>query len=93
MRLLIPRLIFGLAATTLALGQKVAQPADLEKDVLKIKEDTAPKPAPAVDSKDGSSASTEVDPTEGTVFNGEKVPPMKDLRGDTFKEDIKNGWW
>lgn len=28
-----------------------------------------------------------------TVFNGMKVPPMKDIKGDEFAETIQNGYW
>ena len=30
---------------------------------------------------------------EGTVFNGELVPPMRSLSGETLDDDIKNGYW
>jgi protein disulfide-isomerase len=30
---------------------------------------------------------------ESTVFNGETVPPMRTLNGETLDEDIKNGYW
>lgn len=28
-----------------------------------------------------------------TVFNGQEVPPMKELRGETLNEDISKGYW
>jgi hypothetical protein len=95
MRLLIPRLILGLAAGTLALAQ-AARPADLEKDVLKLKDsgETAAKMAEvAADSKKDTSNDSDQHMAESTTFNGEKVPPLKELRGDTFKDDVKEGWW
>jgi protein disulfide-isomerase len=30
---------------------------------------------------------------ESTIFNGEPVPPMRSLNGDTLDEHIKNGYW
>jgi protein disulfide-isomerase len=30
---------------------------------------------------------------EATVFNGVKVPPLKDLPGVGFEESIKDGYW
>ena len=28
-----------------------------------------------------------------TIFNGAEVPPMKELDGQTFDEDVKDGYW
>ena len=28
-----------------------------------------------------------------TVFNGEEVPPMKELNGDDFDKDTSKGYW
>jgi protein disulfide-isomerase len=28
-----------------------------------------------------------------TIFNGQTVPPMKDLSGETFDQDISKGNW
>ena len=30
---------------------------------------------------------------ESTTFNGMKVPPMKELKGDDFDKDTKDGYW
>ena len=30
---------------------------------------------------------------QSTTFNGMKVPPMKELTGDTFDKDTKDGYW
>ena len=30
---------------------------------------------------------------ESTKFNGMKVPPMKELNGDDFDKDTKDGYW
>ncbi|KAI9821307.1 MAG: hypothetical protein M1827_004043 [Pycnora praestabilis] len=38
-------------------------------------------------------ASLDVDSTPGTVFNGVQVPPFKELSGDNFDDDIKDGYW
>lgn len=30
---------------------------------------------------------------QSTTFNGVKVPPMKELTGDNFDKDTKDGYW
>jgi len=30
---------------------------------------------------------------EATTFNGVKVPPMKELNGNDFDKDTKDGYW
>jgi len=30
---------------------------------------------------------------EYTVFNGIKVPPMKEIKGEEFADTIKDGYW
>jgi protein disulfide-isomerase len=41
-----------------------------------------------------SAAITEDDDApKPTKFNGLEVPPITELRGDTFDDDIKNGYW
>lgn len=37
---------------------------------------------------------TAAEPTfQPTIFNGEEVPPMRELSGTTIKEEIKQGYW
>jgi protein disulfide-isomerase len=33
------------------------------------------------------------DDIKSTVFNGVEVPPMKELSGDQFDTEIKDGYW
>lgn len=28
-----------------------------------------------------------------TIFNGQEVPPMKELNGDNYEKDTKKGYW
>lgn len=47
-------------------------------------------------SDDAISGESPTDGGEGsdyTVFNGVKVPPMKEIEGDKFTETIKDGYW
>lgn len=38
------------------------------------------------------SAAKDAGPEE-TYFNGQAVPPMTDLSGETLKQDIRRGYW
>jgi protein disulfide-isomerase len=53
---------------------------------------TAQIDAPA---KEGTAAAPAEDDTapKSTTFNGIEVPPLKDLSGDKFDEEIKDGYW
>ena len=92
MRGLFPRLIFAFALTSRSLisAAEIPQPANVEEDVLGIQK---PQPAPlnagaaagATNSEDLSDAST--------TFNGISVPPMRELKGDSFNEETKDGYW
>lgn len=39
------------------------------------------------------STSDEAQPGSPTVFNGIEVPPMKELAGEGFDTEIKDGYW
>jgi hypothetical protein len=32
-------------------------------------------------------------PPKPIIFNGEEVPPLRELSGQTINEDIKQGYW
>ena len=75
--------VLGLLAVSIhAQGGSTNQPA---REALKLAKEkvTAEKPL-----KD---AAEDIEP-EGTIFNGQHVPPMVEL-GKTYKEDISHGYW
>lgn len=39
------------------------------------------------------SGSSDAQPGSPTIFNGIEVPPMKDLAGETFDAETKDGYW
>lgn len=41
----------------------------------------------------GGSTSGEALPGSPTIFNGLEVPPMKDLTGEAFGAETKDGYW
>ena len=58
------------------------------------KSDSKSSPDSLPKGEDSSKSDGKGDKTvDGTVFNGETVPPMKELRGDQFKTEIKDGYW
>ena len=64
-------------------------PANVEEDVLGI-----PK-KPSIPEKAGSaeSASSADTPDGSTTFNGITVPPLKEVKGDAFDDEIEDGYW
>ena len=66
-----------LVAPSIAALPKDTEPASVEKDVLDEK--SAPAQEPALD--------------DYTTFNDMKVPLMKELNGDNFEEEAKEGYW
>ncbi|MCJ1397264.1 hypothetical protein MMC11_000456 [Xylographa trunciseda] len=91
MRTLISRLLFAFALVSPGFSSpspETAHLADLEEDVL----GTYKSPSTIVE--DTLTAIKEDDISNGsTVFNGMDVPPMKDLSGEIFDEEIKDGYW
>lgn len=89
MRNLLSGLLLALTLAAPALSSpEVAHPASVEEDVLGIQQ--PPKVAP-VASAEGSESGDEA--TKPTVFNGETVPPMKELTGPGFDKEAKDGYW
>ena len=56
---------------------KDAELASVEEDVLGQK----------------SSGSGEAALDGSTTFNGMRVPPLRQLNGDNFQEEVKEGYW
>ena len=48
---------------------------------------------PADDGTGGASAGSEALSGLPTIFNGMEVPPMKELSGEAFDTEIKDGYW
>lgn len=89
---LIPRLFIAFILSTHAFASPAeeARQANVEEDVLGIKEDnSAPVDAGAAA---GATNSEEISDSP-TTFNGISVPPMKELRGETFDTEVKDGYW
>lgn len=47
----------------------------------------------ADDGTSSASTSSEAYPGSPTIFNGMEVPPMKDLAGEAFDAETKDGYW
>ena len=92
MRLPIIRLAvaFCLTAPVFAGSSSGQTPANVEEDVLGMKK------KPSIPEKPDlvAQSSTTNDPSDGsTTFNGITVPPLKEIRGQTFDEEIKDDYW
>ncbi|MCJ1393692.1 hypothetical protein MMC18_006568 [Xylographa bjoerkii] len=91
MRSSISRLLFAFALASFALSSpspETAHLADLEEDVL----GTYTSPLTAVDETLTANGGDDLS-NGSTLFNGMDVPPMKNLSGETFDEEIKDGYW
>ena len=92
MRSLLPRLLIALTISTRAFASPAepARQANVEEDVLGVQKQ---KPAP-IDAVAAAGATNSEDISESpSTFNGVSVPPMKELRGETFDTDVKDGYW
>ena len=55
---------------------------------------TAPSPEVAItQGGDAGATDGEDDLIQPTIFNGVRVPPMKELSGEQFDQEIKDGYW
>lgn len=92
MRALITRLLIALTIPTHAFASpaETARQANVEEDVLGIKKQT---PVPVGADAAGGATNSEDVSQKPSVFNGISVPPMKELRGETFEKDVKDGYW
>lgn len=69
-----------------------APDSKLEKSTVEdVLSETKGGPADA-GAKAGATNSEAVSDTN-TIFNGQEVPPMKELNGDDFDKDISKGYW
>ena len=70
-------LLFTVASAIAAPPPREAELANVEDDVLGHR----------------SATTEEVAPDEYTTFNDIKVPPLKEMNGDNFQEEAKEGYW
>ncbi|KAL9118193.1 MAG: hypothetical protein Q9187_005264 [Circinaria calcarea] len=69
---------------------ETARQANVEEDVLGIEKQT---PVPVGADAAAESTNSENVSEKPSVFNGISVPPMKELRGETFDKEVKDGYW
>lgn len=87
MRSLLSRVLLFLALLSPSLAQEDQHKLTVEDVLAETK--GGPKDAGAAAGATNSEAISD----ESTTFNGIKVPPMKELNGEDFDKDIKDGYW
>lgn len=88
MRFILSSALVALALLSPALTQDSQHKLSTVDDVLSETK-VGPKDAGAAAGATNSEAISD----ESTKFNGIKVPPMKELNGDDFDKDTKDGYW
>lgn len=83
--LLVWSLLSLLAVPTLAAPSESSIDAVSQASPRLVKREDVAAPAPKDNQDDSDSP--------GTIFNGVKVPPMKELTPENFDETIKEGYW
>lgn len=58
-----------------------------------VPRDTANAEYLAEEAAEGDTPANTKEAVEYTTFNGIKVPPMKDIKGDEFADTIQHGYW
>ena len=90
MRFTIPQVVLALSLATnsfAASSIKDTRPANVEEDVLSSNPMEVGAGAP-------TQAQVETPSLDGsTTFNGIPVPPLKELDGDKFNDQAKEGYW
>ena len=87
MRSLLWRALLLLTPFSLALAQENQHKLTVEDVLSETK--GGPKDAGAAAGATNSEAISD----ESTTFNDIKVPPMKELNGQDFDKDVKDGYW
>lgn len=85
---LLTRAIVALVLLSVVLAQDSRHKLSTVDDVLSETKGR-PKDAGAAAGATNSEAVSDAP----TTFNGIKVPPMKEIKGDDFDEDTKDGYW
>ena len=88
MRSLISRALLVLALISTTCAQDTQHKLNTVEDVL-----SETKGGPKDAGVAAGSTNSEALSDESTTFNGVKVPPMKELNGDDFDKDVKDGYW
>ncbi len=91
MRSFIPRAFLAL----LLLSPSLATPAEDTQHQLNTVEDVLSenKAAPVDAGAAAGATNSEAFSGDSTLFNGIEVPPMKEINGEKFDEETKNGYW
>ena len=91
MRSFIPRTFLSL----LLLSQGLATPSEDTQHQLNTVEDvlSESKATPVDAGAATGSTNSEALSGDSTLFNGVEVPPMKEINGEKFEEETKNGYW
>ena len=91
MHFLIPRAVISL----LLLSSVQATTAGDTQHQLNTVEDVLSeiKPAPVEAGAAAGATNSEAVSSDSTLFNNIEVPPMKEINGEKFEEEIKNGYW
>ncbi|MCJ1312930.1 hypothetical protein MMC25_006606 [Agyrium rufum] len=91
MRASIARLAFALALLTpvISAAPPGPRPANVEEDVLGIPK----KGASTAKEATGATVDSTTSQQSSTTFNGISVPPMKEIKGDEFDAETKDGYW
>ena len=86
----LPQAVLALLLATTSLAAppiKNTRPANVEEDVLGKMPIEGGASAPPLVQEENS------DGGESTTFNGITVPPLKELDGDKFDDQAKEGYW
>ena len=91
MRSLVPRAVISL----LLLSPSIATTTGDTQHQLNTVEDvlSEKKPAPVGTGATAGATNSEALSGDSTLFNNIEVPPMKEINGEKFEEETKNGYW
>jgi len=87
MRSLISRTLLVLALLSPVYAEETQRKLTVEDVLSETK--GGPKDAGAA----AGATNSEAVSNEATTFNGVKIPPMKELNGNNFDKDTKDGYW
>jgi protein disulfide-isomerase len=73
-------------------GVRLDQPADDSLATAQRQRRDAPAAEGAMEGHDGKTK-TDGGAGAGTIFNGQKVPPSLEIKGDDLEDTIKSGYW
>jgi protein disulfide-isomerase len=73
-------------------GVRLDQPADDSLAAAQRQRRDAPAAEGAMEGHDGKTK-TDGGAGAGTIFNGQKVPPSLEIKGDDLEDTIKSGYW